>query len=246
MRYFTHPEDRDSAFFKVEGWVNKYMPEVVRFAVEMMKIYGVQPRSAGEIGVHHGRFFLVLEELCDEVGYCDAYDVFEDQFRNLDGSGCGSEKKFLANVEAYAKSSNRVRAFKVDSLDLCAGVSLFQRDTTYELFSIDGCHTALHTCSDLKFAERNVAPGGVVIVDDISNMSWMGVLEGVCRYLQGPSPRLAPFGVGLNKLLLTPVGNQSRYFEYFLDNRADLNVPAIEGAPQVTKYFGYSVFRYGY
>jgi hypothetical protein len=187
----------------------------------------------------------VLEQLCDVSGHCDAFDVFEEQFKNLDQSGKGSKDKFLKNVTSYAQNARRVRAFQGDSMDLAAGVSEYPRDVTYDLFSVDGAHTPLHTCNDLNFAGRVVSPGGVVILDDINNLSWMGVIEGACRYLQGPAPRLAPFAVGLNKLLMTPVGNQARYFEYFKQHRdAKLTAFAPAKSTPVTQFHGYSVLRY--
>ncbi len=247
MSYFTHSEDATSPFFKVQGWVNKQMPHVLDFSVKMMRHFGVPVCSIGEIGVHHGRFFLCLEQHAGEGGHRDAFDVFEDQFRNLDGSGKGSMQRFLENVESYAKSPADVRAFKVDSIDLRAGCTEYRNDTKYSLFSIDGCHTALHTCNDLMFAESALLPGGIVIVDDISNMSWMGVFEGVCRYLSSPCPRLAPFGVGLNKLLMAPIGDQERYFEYFKQHRPSLTtVTPFAGGPTTTTLAGSKLVRYSY
>lgn len=246
MKYFTHPDAKDSPFNKVEGWVHGNMPYVMRFAVKMMAEHGHPSKSAAEIGVHHGRFFLVLEELCDGEAFCDAFDVFDDQSRNLDRSGRGSMEKFLGNVRDYARNESRVRAFKVDSMALGAGACPQGTEVRYSLFSVDGCHTALHTCNDLLVAERLTSPSGVVIVDDISNMSWMGVFEGVCRYLNSPAPRLAPFAVGLNKLLMAPVGDQQRFYEYFRSRREELtDFPLFGSGPITTHFFGYPVYRYG-
>ena len=115
----------------------------------------------------------------------------------------------------------------------------------YDIFSIDGSHTALHTCNDLMFVEQHLATGGICIVDDINNISFMGVTEGVSRYLGSGSARLAPFGVGLNKLLLAPVGDHARYFEYLKKESGKLPFPPIQGAPRVTSFHGFNVFRYG-
>lgn len=247
MSYFTHAEDAAAPFFKVQGWVNKQMPHVLDFSVQMMEHFGVPVGSVGEIGVHHGRFFLCLEQHAGDGCHRDAFDVFEDQFRNLDGSGKGSLHRFMENVASYAKNPVHVRTFKVDSIDLRAGCTQYTNDARYSLFSIDGCHTALHTCNDLMFAESALLPGGIVIVDDISNMSWMGVFEGVCRYLSSPCPRLAPFGVGLNKLLLAPIGDHERYFQYFKERRPALTtVTPFTGGPTITALAGSQLVRYSY
>jgi hypothetical protein len=246
MKYFTSSSDTSCPFFKVEGWVNVNVPDLVRFLAEMMHSFGFECSRAGEIGVHHGRFFLLLENMCtDGEGVCDAFDVFEDQYRNLDGSGRGSLSTFKDNVAKYALSPSRVRIFKVDSMDLRTPEWSKERLGRYDIFSIDGSHTALHTCNDLMFAEQHLETGGICIVDDINNISFMGVAEGVSRYLGGGSARLAPFGVGLNKLLLAPVGEQARYFAYLKAKASQLPFPPVQGAPNTTRFHGYDVFRYG-
>jgi hypothetical protein len=54
MKYFTSVSDTSCPFFKVEGWVNVNVPDLVLFLVEMMKSHGFECLRAGEIGVHHG------------------------------------------------------------------------------------------------------------------------------------------------------------------------------------------------
>jgi hypothetical protein len=246
MSYYTTPDDKSSPFFQVEGWVHPNMPQVMQFVSAMLSAHASPPHSAAEIGVHHGRFFLVLEELCLGASFCDAFDVFEDQALNIDRSGHGSKERFLSNVASYATNPSRVRAFQIDSIELGTGSRPNGQDTRYSLISVDGCHTALHTCNDLLFSECSIAPGGVVVLDDISNLSWLGVFEGACRYLGGVAPRLAPFAVGYNKLLLTPVGYQRRYFDFFVNRREELaTFPKFTGGPVTTELFGYRVCRFG-
>jgi hypothetical protein len=61
-----------------------------------------------EIGVHHGKLFLVLEAVTPLTHKCYAYDLFEElQHRNIDASGKGSKIIFEKNVASY---STRTRA----------------------------------------------------------------------------------------------------------------------------------------
>ena len=67
--------------------------------------------------------------------------------------------------------------------------------------SIDGGHTVEHTINDLKIAAELINNQGVVILDDILNHHWLGVIEGAISYLN-TSPTLIPFAIGHNKLFL--------------------------------------------
>jgi hypothetical protein len=52
---------------------------------------------------------------------------------------------------------------------------------------IDGGHTALLTYSDLCVISNSLADGGVVTVDDITHPGWLGVRDGIGRFLSETS-----------------------------------------------------------
>ena len=245
MKYFTNSEDKSCPFFQVEGWVNIHMPTLVGFIVRMLEVNKIAINNICEIGVHHGRFFLLLEHLSSrEDAFCDALDVFDNQYRNLDGSGRGSLSAFKANIDKYARYPRRVRAFAIDSVETRVHSFGKQLGCSYDLISLDGCHTALHTYNDLLFAETHLNTGGLVFLDDINNLSFMGVAEGVSRYLSSGCARLVPLAAGLNKLLLTPVGDHQRYLDYFVAHKGSIGVPEVVGAPNLTTFHNWRVFRY--
>lgn len=80
--------------------------------------------------------------------------------------------------------------------------------------SIDGGHTAEHTISDLILSNILINNEGIVILDDILNYHWTGVIEGAFRFLE-KKPTLVPFGIGHNKLYLCKLSYKKYYFDLF-------------------------------
>jgi hypothetical protein len=151
-----------------------------------------------EIGVHHGKYFLVLEQLTPPGGDCWAVDLFSRQDLNVDQSGHGNQQIFLQHVADFAKDPQRVKSLELDSLDLDP-----RRlgSNQFGLISIDGGHTATHTINDLQVGQELLAPKGMLMLDDILNQDWLGVISGATSFFSSPlARRLAPFAIGFNKL----------------------------------------------
>ncbi|MBC7985461.1 MAG: class I SAM-dependent methyltransferase [Sphingomonadaceae bacterium] len=196
------------AFVEVHGWVGRgviwSLEQIARFQAS----YGIVGESC-EIGVHHGRFFLALENVTPEGMACHGVDVFDDQELNVDGSGQGSEAKFNENVAGYAIGPDRVRTVVMDSMSAEARGFFRGIEGRVALFSVDGGHTRSHAMTDLASAEVALAPGGVVWLDDFFNPNWPGATEGVVDYLRGPH-RLRPVLAIESKLLLAGVSHADR------------------------------------
>ncbi|HEX7000004.1 MAG TPA: hypothetical protein VF322_17865, partial [Gammaproteobacteria bacterium] len=73
----------------VDGWLH-------RTSAEAIAALG-QGGNAAEIGVHHGKLFILLSLLCD---HAYAIDVF-DSALNVDGSGAGDRTIFERNMARY-------------------------------------------------------------------------------------------------------------------------------------------------
>jgi hypothetical protein len=244
--YYDLNRGHDCGFFKVEGWVVPALLPVLQFAATSLLAPRGPQGGCLEIGVHHGRFFLFLEQLTPDDQPCVAVDVFGLQHFNPDRSGCGNLGEFRRNVQTYARNPSRVTPLEMDSTDLLLTESRTRLPvTSFSLISVDGCHTAKHTCLDLVTAGQLLAPGGICILDDVGNLSWMDVLTGTVDYLRMPSSNLAPFACGYNKLLMTTLGFQKIYFDYFRNNEA--SIPGLKDFPwpKLTTFCGYEVFRYG-
>lgn len=81
----------------VRGWLNPYNAEFIVARSNIQRRAGFV-RSVGEIGVHHGKLFILLLLTAAENERALAIDVFENQHLNTDRSGAGDRDAFLSNV----------------------------------------------------------------------------------------------------------------------------------------------------
>lgn len=200
---------------QVKGWLNQGMfpcLEVIQQIHEAFSIGG----SVAEIGVHHGRFFLAMNSLRRPDEQAHAIDVFDDQALNIDGSGNGSYEKFSRNVIRYGGAFADVTIHTCDSIEIDHGfIQQHFRHQRPRLFSVDGCHTAVHTVNDMQIAQDSLCNGGVIFLDDYYNASWPGVHEGFARFMLQSTPRILPFAMSANKLMLTTIGYHERIYTRF-------------------------------
>jgi hypothetical protein len=156
--------------------------------------------NVAEIGVHHGRLFVLLVLLCrtGETGL--AVDLFSDQERNVDGSGRGDEAILRANLARHAAGKD-ARVHAGDSTLLSGAAIRRLAGGAVRLFSVDGGHTEENTVSDLLAAQDSLLDAGIVVLDDCFNEAWPGVVSGVARYMALPQRQLVPFAAGGNKTL---------------------------------------------
>ena len=161
-----------------------------------------------EIGVHHGKFFIGIERLTPEHRHAFAVDIFTRQDLNVDRSGKGDLNIFRENTGNYCLDPKRIVIIESDSFD-CR--SLLPAALSLGIISIDGGHTVQHTINDMAIAHDLVHPSGLVVLDDILNPGWPGVIEGAIKFMtSNQCTRLLPFAIGFNKLFLTHFSNQDR------------------------------------
>lgn len=184
----------------VEGWLFPTDISVIAALGEIQTRAGITG-AVGEIGVHHGRLaillYLMLHE--GERGWC--VDIFEQQHLNVDHSGRGDSRVFEKNlakhgvrpeeIEIIAASSDTVRA---DDLIRAVGKT--------RLMSIDGGHTAEATLGDLRLGHAILDERGAIILDDVFNKDWPGVVDGLMQFLAQPDHDLRPFAISTNKVFL--------------------------------------------
>jgi hypothetical protein len=129
---------QSDGFKSVEGWCSEGLFDIVDF-LDSLNLN----RSGGvcEIGVHHGKFFLLLNQVTDANERSFAVDVFDNQSLNIDNSGCGSAEIFKNNLALYDVHNGRnTELVYADSTDSRAASNLIERVGTGSLrfFSIDG------------------------------------------------------------------------------------------------------------
>lgn len=195
----------------IEGWLQT----LVVWALGIVSDYHEKHDISGdicEIGIHHGRFFLALENASRPTEKCIAIDIFERQTFNVDRSGKGDEEIFRSNVAKYAAHPSRVIIKPIDSTSIEAR-RYFQSCDPIRLFSVDGGHTPQHVINDLRLAEASLADGGVIFLDDYCNPAWPGVNEGLFRYLDGDTTLVPIISLG-GKLLLSGVSWHSAWLAW--------------------------------
>lgn len=195
----------------VKGWL---LSGAIKMVVALAKAQDAEEikGNVGEIGVHHGRFLILLALLTRDGEKAVAVDLFSDQDRNVDHSGKGDLDQFKENVEHYA-SSISVVIHQGDSTELTSIALMKLSEGAFRLISVDGGHTPEITAHDLAIAEGALAPGGIIILDDCFNEKWPGVSEGLFRHFSEAQPKIVPFATGANKTLFCTPEYANRYTE---------------------------------
>lgn len=227
---------RADGLAEVEGWFEPESAEVMASLLVHQLDRGLGGGVA-EIGVHHGRSFLLLANGLAPGEPAVALDVFEHQEQNADHSGRGDRTRFEENLARWAPSAS-VEVVASSSLDVSVSSArdVFGRP---RMFSVDGGHTAEITRHDLTLAEACVGDGGIVVLDDMLNGHWLGVLTGTASYLLS-DPGLVPFALSPNKLYLTDSPESAAGYTAHL--RAAL--PDLLGKRDV-EFFGTTIDVYG-
>lgn len=180
----------------VKGWLYRGAAEAIVELSDAQRKAGIGGGVA-EIGVHHGKLFILLYLLTSKGEPAVAIDLFSNQELNVDRSGAGDLDRFKQNLRRHADLS-RLVVYEGDSTQLKAMDLKRLASGPLRLISIDGGHTAETTAHDLATAESALHPGGVIVLDDCFHSMWPGVVSGVIRFFSQPRA-IVPFGIGANK-----------------------------------------------
>jgi hypothetical protein len=101
-RYIRHGK------FYVEGWLRTEAALVIAALNERQRALDAKGGIA-EIGVHHGKLFILLYLLGRPPEKAVAIDLFEDQHFNIDLSGSGDLAKFRRNLARHSDGARLVR-----------------------------------------------------------------------------------------------------------------------------------------
>lgn len=238
---------------KISGWLGKdTITQLIRLN-DIQHTLGISGH-VGEIGVHHGKLFILLYLFAREQESAIALDIFEQQELNVDESGHGSLSILENNLAIYAGGTSRLKIINADSTTIGAREITAAIGGKLRLFSVDGGHLAGIVRHDLNTASAAICEGGIVILDDYFNPEFPGVSEGVNQFFMMDNQRdLVPFFVGMNKIYITTRDYAERYIDHFV--RADVGIAYHETtkfrtyntalAPiRVTELFGATVLSY--
>src|SRR5688500_7125322 len=85
----------------VDGWLDRFSAEIILATSRFQHERGIGGGVA-EIGIHHGKLFLLLYLATNSDETAVAIDVFDQQFLNVDGSGRGDKARFLRHATRVA------------------------------------------------------------------------------------------------------------------------------------------------
>ena len=193
---------------QVHGWLNDVDASIVRAIGDIQTADGLGG-SVGEIGVHHGRLFVLLYLLIHEGERAWCIDVFDDQELNIDGSGRGDRAVFLASVQTHAGDADDIEIIQASS-DAVEPDQILDTAGQVRLCSIDGGHTEVLTAGDLRLMDAALSPHGVIVMDDVFHPAFPGVSNGLHTFFRN-EPDLVPFAISVNKVLLCRPGLAAFY-----------------------------------
>lgn len=182
----------------VAGWLEPLSADFIS-AIARVQIRHHWHGALGEIGVHHGKLFILLQLNAAKDERLFAIDIFDDQALNIDKSGHGDHEIFLRNVAVWGGSTERLVVISKSSLQVAPN-EILEKVGPVRLASIDGGHTEECALNDVHLVERVLADYGVAIIDDYFNPSWPGVSSGIAKYLMDGTSTLQPFAISPNKV----------------------------------------------
>ncbi len=197
-------------FQAIAGWLHPPAMQATLFLADLHAA-AFAPGPVCEIGVWEARYLTLLSFLPATPQRVVGVDPF------IHGGNREAQlQRVRANIEAYARRPDLVTLIERDSRQVSADDLLQASGGPCQFVSVDGDHTLDGALGDLRLAEQVLAEGGIVSVDDISNMTCPGVVEAVVRYGQRADATLAPFLLVANKLFMTQRHHCEGYREAIL------------------------------
>eukprot|EP00887_Chlorella_sp_A99_P006815 scaffold2.g6815.t1 len=243
----------------IGGWVVPLQLTAVR-TIEAVQRNHCVVGSVGEIGVHHGKFLLLMAALSRPGEQKVAIDVFSQQDLNIDQSGGAQTDKRSyfelhakklgwdpekdikiidadsASLTPYGLAKHGVQAFRMLSVD---GSHMYQASGLSCCFSSelprDLTHALITVLKDMQLATCSIHDGGVFMVNDFVNSDWVGVMEAVADFVRR-RPFMAPFLWACNKLYFSHAAWHGVYLSAVRANPCLQCTMDRENMPHPSKY----------
>ena len=214
----------------VEGWADDLAFFLAQwYASTFLK---TSPCNIIEMGVHHGYFFIGLEQLASESARAVAIDIFDLQDKNVSHSGKGDIDIFKNHVQNHCKNPERVEIVQKDTLDIVLSA---EDRHAFDIISVDAGHSAAHAFNDLTLAAELVSDRGIVLLDDVLNPGYCGVATGSMQYFLQPHTRIVPVAIGYGKLMCCHRSHKNVVFSAIMNQQTALRTLGIK-VSQVTQF----------
>jgi hypothetical protein len=172
-----------------------------------------------EVGVHHGRLFLMLALARRAGERALAIDLFEDDAINSNTQHAGRDRALFANAHRLGIQLSQEEIYKTSSLDVQATDILTRTTGPVRFFSIDGSHLYQQVENDLRLAESTLTAEGIIAVDDFFNKDWADATFATYDFLRR-TDTMVPFAITSKLYLAAPAAAEK--YKGALVKRSDL------------------------
>lgn len=184
---------------RVAGWLEPLALRSILILDEIQKKKGIEGAMC-EIGVHRARLLILLHLLSRPTEQTIGLDLFELMGQNIeDIYGQHNQGRLVLSLIEHGCDMERIKLVAANSTALQPDDIMKLTRQAARIFSVDGGHDVDTALSDMRLASRVMSPAGVVLLDDIFNDRWCGVVEAAARYLMSDH-ELIPFFYAGNKM----------------------------------------------
>lgn len=218
----TNPISPEKYVARFIGTVQGYLTSLDARLIAALLRYQDENNIKGhlcEVGVHHGRLFLMLALARRAGERALAIDLFEDDAINENTRHAGRDRALVANARRLGIKLAEEETFKTSSLDIEASDILTRTTGPIRFFSVDGCHLYREVENDLRLAESTLTPDGIIAVDDFFNPNWADVSFATYDFLR-QTDKMVPFAITSKLLLAAP--EMAETYKSALGKRPDL------------------------
>lgn len=205
---------------RVPGW-STYGAARALVAVNEAQLRQGAIGHLAEIGVHRGRYFIALLWLARAGEVVVGVDPLPDI-----GLPSGEARRLLLrNIRLHGPAGARFQILEERSEEMGAEHLRTAAGGSFRLLHVDGDHGEPFVRGDVRLASAVLAEDGVVVMDDVFNVRYPGVMSGLTSALRDdPTVDLVPFAIGENKLFLSRSACAEPYRAAFAASLPDAHV----------------------
>jgi hypothetical protein len=202
---------------RVSGYLRNPDATIIAALLDWQEKIGTQGHLC-EIGVHHGRLFLMLALSRQINEKALAIDLFEDDGINLGQDGqAGRSGAMVRNAGKLGIELSASEILKGSSLDLTPEDILERTGGPIRFFSVDGGHMFHHVENDMRLAHRCLAADGIIAADDFFFLKWPEVSFAVYDFMRA-TPEVIPVFATNRKLYLANRAFAPRVLDFMLSS----------------------------
>jgi len=214
---------------QVDGYLQSGSASVIWSLFDIQDVLNITGNIA-EIGVYHGKLFILLCHSMRAGERAFAIDAFDSQpeiqgIKTAEDRLRFSADNIRSNLEKNKIDAEMVKLVIADSQALTVAELEVEFDaSSVRLFSVDGDHSRGSVRHDLNLAAAMLAPGGIILADDLFNTICPSLTEGIIDFFREDNAnRLEPVAIisangplhtGSPKLILSDAAYAHRYKAY--------------------------------